>query len=286
LYSSETHYIIDAHNALIAKIVEETNFPAIWGSGLTLSASKGTRDCNELSYTQVLDELELMSDATNIPIFVDGDTGYGNFNNFRRFVKQLCRLGIAAVSIEDKIFPKLNSFLDRHQELADINEFCGRIKAGKDAQTNSDFSIVARTEAFICGKSLQEALDRASAYIEAGADAIIVHSKSNTANEVLEFAKCWNNYSPLIVIPTKYYQTPAVEFIKAKIAIVIWANHNLRAIVSAVRKNAQQIYHENGVINVENQIANLDEIFKLVRDDELKQSEQIYLNYSHIKEES
>ncbi len=192
LYSSETQYIIDAHNALIAKIVEETNFPAIWGSGLTLSASKGTRDCNELSYTQVLDELELMSDATNIPIFVDGDTGYGNFNNFRRFVKQLCRLGIAAVSIEDKTFPKLNSFLDRHQELADINEFCGRIKAGKDAQTDSDFSIVARTEAFICGKNLREALDRANAYIEAGADAIIVHSKSNTANEVLEFAKYWN----------------------------------------------------------------------------------------------
>ena len=137
---------MEAHNGISAKIVEEAGFEGIWASGLSMSAALGVRDSNEASWTQVLEMLEFMADATGIPILVDGDTGYGNFNNVRRLVKKLCQRGIAGVCIEDKLFPKTNSFIGENQPLADVGEFCGRIKAGKDNQSDDDFQIVARVE--------------------------------------------------------------------------------------------------------------------------------------------
>ena len=130
-----------------------------------------------------------MTDATSMPMLLDGDTGYGNFNNVRRLVRKLGQRGVAAVCIEDKLFPKTNSFLGSGQPLAEIDEFCGKIKAGKDSQSDDDFSIVARVEALISGLGMKEALRRAEAYYEAGADAILMHSKKNHATEILEFLK-------------------------------------------------------------------------------------------------
>ena len=122
--------------------------------------------------------VEYMSDATSIPIMLDGDTGYGNFNNVRRLIKKLEQRQIAAVCIEDKLFPKTNSFIGGEaQPLADIEEFSGKIKAAKDAQADDDFCVVARLEAFIAGWGLNEALRRAEAYMEAGADAILCHQQ-------------------------------------------------------------------------------------------------------------
>ena len=155
---------MEAHNGLSAKIVEEAGFEGIWASGLSMSAALGVRDSNEASWTQVLEMLEFMADATSVPILVDGDTGYGNFNNVRRLVKKLCQRGIAGVCIEDKLFPKTNSFIGENQPLADVDEFCGRIKAGKDSQSDDDFQIVARIEALIAGWGMDEALRRAEAY--------------------------------------------------------------------------------------------------------------------------
>ena len=132
IHSKELEFIMEAHNGMSAKIVEETGFKGIWGSGLAMSAQFGVRDSNEISWTQIIDMLEFMSDATEIPILLDGDTGYGNFNNMRRLVKKLEQREIAGVCIEDKLFPKTNSFIDgEHQPLADVDEFCGKIKAGK-----------------------------------------------------------------------------------------------------------------------------------------------------------
>ena len=142
------------------------------------------RDNNEASWTQLLEILEFMTDATSIPMLLDGDTGYGNFNNVRRLVRKLCQRGVAAVCIEDKLFPKTNSFLGSGQPLADIDEFCGKIKAGKDSQSDDNFSIVARVEALISGLWIKEALRRAEAYYEAGADAILIHSKKRDADEI------------------------------------------------------------------------------------------------------
>jgi phosphoenolpyruvate phosphomutase len=150
--SPEMAFLMEAHNGLSAKIVEEAGFKGIWGSGLSISAALGVRDNNEASWTQVLDVLEFMSDATTIPILLDGDTGYGNFNNMRRLVKKLEQRDIAAVCIEDKLFPKTNSFIGgENQPLADVDEFSGKIKAAKDTQTDNDFMVVARLEAFIAG---------------------------------------------------------------------------------------------------------------------------------------
>ena len=145
LLSEQLEFICEAHNGVSAKIVQEAGFRGIWASGLSISAQFGVRDNNEASWTQVLENLEFMSDATTIPILLDGDTGYGNFNNMQRLVRKLEQRHIAAVCIEDKLFPKTNSFIKGGtQPLADMQEFCGKIKAGKDAVTDQDFSIIAR----------------------------------------------------------------------------------------------------------------------------------------------
>lgn len=127
LTNGETNFIMEAHNGLSCKIVEEAGFQGIWASGLSMSAQLGVRDCNEASWTQVLDTLEFMSDATSIPILLDGDTGYGNFNNARRLVKKLESRQVAGVCLEDKVFPKRNSFSEVKQDLADVEEFCKKI---------------------------------------------------------------------------------------------------------------------------------------------------------------
>ena len=268
---------MEAHGGLSAKIVEEAGFPGIWASGLSISASLGLRDSNEASWTQVLEVLEFMAESTELPILVDGDTGYGNFNNVRRLVRKLCERRIAGVCIEDKLFPKTNSFIGERQPLADIEEFCGRIKAGKDSQSDDDFVIVARTEALISGHGLNEALLRAKAYHAAGADAILIHSKQNTASEVLAFAKNWQNCCPLIIVPTTYHSTPTSLFRQAGISTVIWANHNLRAAITAMRETSREIWEDETVREVEGRVASVQEIFRLVGNAELEAAERRYL---------
>ena len=178
LQSPQLEFLMEAHNGLSARIVREAGFGGIWASGLSISAQFGVRDNNEASWTQVVDVLEFMADASDLPILLDGDTGYGNFNNMRRLVRKLEQRGIAGVCIEDKQFPKTNSFLNgERQPLADMEEFAGKIAAGKDTQNDPDFSIVARVEALIAGWGMDEALRRAEAYRVAGADAILIHSK-------------------------------------------------------------------------------------------------------------
>jgi len=277
LSSPELSFLMEAHDGLSAKIVEEAGFRGIWASGLTMSAALGVRDSNEASWTQVLEVLEFMADATSIPIMVDGDTGYGNFNNVRRLVKKLCQRGIAAVCIEDKLFPKTNSFIGEGQPLADIDEFCGRLKAGKDSQSDDDFSIVARTEALISGWGLDEALRRAEAYHAAGADGILIHSKQKVGDEVLAFAREWGRRSPVVIVPTTYYATPTDEFRKVGIAMAIWANHNLRASITAMREVSRRIAAEQSLVPVEGSIVGVREVFALVGNEELIEAERRYL---------
>src|SRR5437868_7327789 len=128
LLSPSLTFLMEAHNGLSAKVVEEAGFEGIWASGLSISASLGVRDNNEASWTQILEVVEFMCDATRIPILLDGDTGYGNFNSVRRLVRKLEQRGVAGVCIEDKLFPKTNSLSKgRAQPLAGIDEFCGKI---------------------------------------------------------------------------------------------------------------------------------------------------------------
>ncbi|AZG14538.1 phosphoenolpyruvate mutase [Cupriavidus pauculus] len=278
LLSDELEFIMEAHNGLSARIVREAGFKGIWASGLAISAQFGVRDNNEASWTQVVDNLEFMADASDLPILLDGDTGYGNFNNVRRLVRKLEQRGIAGVCIEDKIFPKTNSFIGGEQQpLADIDEFCGKIKAGKDSQADDDFSIVARVEALIAGWGMEEALRRAEAYHQAGADAILIHSKLSKADEIVTFAREWGNRCPLVIVPTKYYSTPTDVFRRAGISLIIWANHLIRVAASGMQAVAKDIYENQTLVNVEDRIATVNEIFRLQDADEYSAAEKIYL---------
>jgi phosphoenolpyruvate phosphomutase len=272
---------MEAHNGLSAKLVQEAGFSGIWASGLTISSALGVRDSNEASWTQILDVLEFMTDATTIPILLDGDTGYGNFNNFRRLVNKLEQRNIAAVCIEDKLFPKTNSFLGSAQPLADIDEFCGKIKAGKDSQSDDDFCIVARIEALISGWGMDEALRRAEAYHAAGADAILIHSKISTADEILTFAREWANRCPLVIVPTTYASTPTERFREADISLIIWANHNLRSAINAMRETSRSIFENQSLHDVEGKVTKLGDIFKLADNEELAEAENRYLTTSN-----
>lgn len=196
-----------AQNGLSAKIVEEAGFKGIWASGLSISAALGVRDSNEASWTQIIEAVEYMQDAVDIPILLDGDTGFGNYNHARhvrsrppacpplprstsltplplysQLITKLESRGIAGVCLEDKLFPKQPSLIDGEtQPLADIHEFCGKIMACKDTQKDGDFNVVARLEAFTTGHGIDEAVKRAEAYHKAGADAILCHSKLNVS---------------------------------------------------------------------------------------------------------
>jgi phosphoenolpyruvate phosphomutase len=276
LYSPEVEYAMEAHNGLSAKIAEETGFSVLWASGFTISSSLGHRDCNEISWTNLCDQLEYMADATSVPILVDGDTGFGNFNNVRQLIIKLCKYGVAGVCLEDKIFPKTNSFLPYHQTLAPIEEFVGKIKAAKDTQLYSSFCVIARTEAFIAGQGLEEALKRAYAYRDAGADAILVHSKQSTPVEIEHFCKHWDQSVPLVIIPTKYPNAPPQLYQKLGISLVIWANHLLRASITAMRKATRRIFQESSVQSIYQEIASVDDIFELVNEAELTEAEKKY----------
>ena len=277
LEGPEMGFLMEAHDGLSAKIAEEAGFSAVWASGLSMSAALGVRDSNEASWTQVLEVLEFMADATTIPILMDGDTGYGNFNNVRRLVAKLCQRGIAGACIEDKLFPKTNSFIGHGQPLADMDEFCGKIKAGKDSQTDPDFVLVARVEALISGWGLDEALRRAHAYQEAGADAVLIHSKQSNANEIMSFMREWDNSCPVVIVPTTYYGTPTDQFRAAGVNAVIWANHSVRASISAMRDAARLIFEEESVVSLEDRIATVKDIFHLAGNAELKDAEDRYL---------
>lgn len=268
--------IIEAHSGVSAKLVEQAGAKGIWASGLAISSALGLRDCNEASWTQVLDVIEYMVDGTSIPILVDGDSGYGNFNNFRRFVSKLQQRGAGGVCIEDKSFPKSNSFLEVEQQLIGVDEFCGKIKAAKDILEDPDFVIVARIESFIVGTGLDDALTRAHAYKQAGADAIFIHSKKSNADEIESFTRAWGSQLPVVIAPTTYFRTPLDRFADMRVSVVIWANHLVRASVHAMQSCAEHLVKTGSPIGMENRLVAVSDVFKLTGVDELMRAEQMY----------
>jgi phosphoenolpyruvate phosphomutase len=270
-------FLMEAHNGLSARIAQEAGFEGIWASGLAIAASLGVRDANEASWTQVLEVAEFMSDATEVPILLDGDTGFGDFNSVRRLVRKLEQRGVAGVCIEDKTFPKANSLRKGgRRPLADIQEFAGKIAAGKDAQVDPDFVVVARVEAFIAGWGLDEALARAEAYRTAGADAILVHSALAVPDEVLAFKRAWGERAPVAIVPTTYGATPTSVFREHRFSVVVWANHLVRAALTAMQDAARQIHRDQGVAGIQGRIAPIAEVFRLQRQEELEHAEERY----------
>ena len=278
LASSKCEYLLEAHNAVSARIAAESGAPGLWASSLTLSCSMGLRDNSELTMTEALSVLESITSHVSVPLLFDGDTGYGTFAHFQILVRRLIGRAVAGVCIEDKLFPKTNSFLfSERQELASVEEFCGKIRAGKDAQTDPSFVIVARTEALITGLGMAEALSRAERYAEAGADAILIHSKEKTFSQVAEFASRWTLSAPLICVPTTYPSVSLEDMEHAGISLAIWANHMLRSAVTAMQNTAETIAHSRSTGPVEGRIATVREVFRLQNAADLGELEARYL---------
>ena len=229
---------------------------------------------------QYLEAARAMNEIVNIPIIADCDTGYGNVNNLIYAVKLFEEAGIAAISIEDKKFPKDNSLLNGgRQELASIEEFVGKIKGAKDNQKTKDFIIIARVEALIAGWGQEEALKRAYRYVEAGADCILIHSKAKSPNEIIEFVKCWNTSVPLVLVPTTY-SSLTEKMIKemGKVKIVIYANQPLRASIKAEELLLKSIKETGGIHDIDDLMVPVSHIFELQGVPKMKENEKKYLS--------
>src|SRR5919109_966654 len=216
--------VVGAHDALSARLIEQAGFDGVWASGFAISASlKCIPDASFITSSEQLEIERNIAEAVNIPVIADCDTGYGNALNVMRTVTERERAGVAAICIEDNVYPKRCSFYAGvRRELIPIEEHCGKIKAAKSAQTVRDFVIIARTEALIAGWGREEALKRAHAYADAGADAVLIHSKSPTFDELRAVAKAWSGRVPLVVVPTIFDGVTAAELEEAGFKIVIY----------------------------------------------------------------
>ena len=253
-----------AYDALSAKLVEITGFDAIWAGSFAISATHALPDASILTMTDFLRVSENMVDACNIPVIADCDTGFGGPPNVSHAVKKYEKAGIAGMSIEDKIFPKQNSLLENSkQELLSEKDFVAKIIAARESKTDKDFMIIARTEALIAEKGMDEAINRAEAYQNAGADAILVHSKKNTPEEIFEFSNKWKGKIPLVVVPTSYPSVKLDELISHKIKIVIYANQSLRAAHNIMLKTLKDILEKESLDDVNIELSSMNEIFKL-----------------------
>ncbi|QOZ23988.1 phosphoenolpyruvate mutase [Bradyrhizobium sp. CCBAU 51753] len=274
--SRELSFLMEAHDGLSAAIAKRAGFTGLWASGLSIASSLGYRDASEGSWSQLVEVVERIVDSSQLPVLVDGDGGFGNFNNARLLARKLHQRGAAGVALEDSAFPKTNSFVGDRHPLADIDEFSGRLRAVKDTVAE-DFVLVARIEALIGGHGMDEAISRAGAYADAGADAILIHSRKSAADEVFAFMRAWQNRLPVVIVPTKYYRTPVSAYRKARFSTVIWANHSMRASVAAMRQVCGRIFAEESPASIEPNIATLDELFELLEYNELAHAEARYL---------
>ncbi len=271
---------VGARDALDAKLIEKAGFDFVWSSSLGVSASYAVPDANLVSMNQYLEAARSMNEVIDIPVVADCDTGYGNVNNLIYAVKLFEQAGIAAISIEDKKFPKDNSLLSGgRQELAPIEEFEGKIRAAKAAQGSESFLVISRVEALIAGWGQEEAYRRARRYSEAGADMILIHSKSRTPEEIVEFVTAWDQKVPLVLVPTTYPQLTEKKMLQlGKVKLVIYANQPLRAAIRAEEELLAEIRKARGVHTVEERIAAVGRVFDLQGVPAMKENEARYLS--------
>lgn len=270
--------ILESHNGLTGLIIENTSvvingikqeFDGMWASSLTDSTSKGKPDIEAVDITNRLHDLNDALEVTTKPVIFDGDTG-GKNEHFVFTVRTLERLGISAVIIEDKVGLKQNSLfgVDAIQKQATIEDFCSKIKAGKNAQITDDFMVIARVESLIAGKSVDDALERAFAYVDAGADGVMIHSKNKDGMDIKEFCLRFrekNTTTPLVAVPTTYNQFTEDELSQWGINVVIYANHLLRSAYPAMVNCAKSILeHQRSLEASQDYCMPIKEILELI----------------------
>ncbi|HET6678541.1 MAG TPA: isocitrate lyase/phosphoenolpyruvate mutase family protein [Nitrospira sp.] len=271
--------VVGAHDALSARLIERAGFDGVWASGFAISASlKCIPDASFITSSEQLEVERNIAEAVNIPVIADCDTGYGNALNVMRTVNDRERAGVAAICIEDNVYPKRCSFYAGvRRELIPIDEHCGKIKAAKAAQTVPDFMVIARTEALIAGWGQEEALKRAEAYAEAGADAVLIHSKSKTFDELKTLYRAWSGRVPLVVVPTIFDQTTAQEMEQAGAKIIIYANQPVRAAIRAMRETLDLIRTDTRPGAANDRIVTLPEVYDIVGVPQMEQDEKAFL---------
>lgn len=252
-----------AHDALTARLAEEAGFGAVWASGLEISAAHGVPDISLLGLAEFVSAGAIMARSVAVPVIADCDTGFGGELNVAYTVQRYEAVGVAAVCFEDKIFPKRNSFLGAGHQLLKPADFARNIRAAKAAQERPATVVVARTEALVCGRPLEEALARCHAYVDAGADAVLIHSKASEPREVLAFLESWQRRAPAIVVPTTYASLTAEDAAAAGASAVIYANQAMRASVAAVRDAWRRVVAEGTTANIEDGIAAVADVFAL-----------------------
>ncbi len=253
-----------AYDALSAKLVETAGFDAIWAGSFSISATHALPDASILTMTEFLRIAENMVDACNIPVIADCDTGFGGPSNVSHAVKKYEKAGIAGISIEDKIYPKQNSLLENSkQELLPEKDFVAKILAATESKKDENFMIIARTEALIAEKGMSEAMRRAQAYEKAGADAILIHSKQKTPDEIFEFSNKWKGKIPLVVVPTSYPSVKTSELILNNIKVVIYANQSLRAAHNIMTVILKEIIQKESLSEIKIDLSSMNDIFKL-----------------------
>ena len=264
-----------AFDAMSAKLVEFHGFDAIWAGSFAISATHAVPDASILTMTEFFDAASNMAEACKIPVIADCDTGYGGPSNVSYLVKKYENAGIAAICIEDKIFPKQNSLLENGQNnLISEKDFVAKIIAGREAKQDKNFMIIARIEALISDAGMDEALRRATSYENAGADAILIHSKQKTPDEIFEFTDLWKGNSPIIVIPTTYDSVSIDELILHEIKAVIYANQTLRAAHASMSKILKQMINSNRLTDVKEKISSMEDIFELQEMYQIKSDEE------------
>lgn len=269
--------ILEAHDGLCGLIIEnllvETpngieSFDGMWSSSLTDSTSKGKPDIEAVDLTTRMQDLTNILECTTKPIIFDGDTG-GKIEHFVFTIRTLERNGISCIIIEDKVGLKKNSLLgtEVQQTQDSIEGFCEKIKAGKNAQVTKDFMIVARCESLIAGKGVDDALERCNAYVEAGADGVMIHSRNRSGADIREFCLHFRKEHPLIpivVVPTTYNQFTEEELHEWGINVVIYANHMLRAAYPAMVKVATSILEHRRALEASEYCMPIKQILELI----------------------
>lgn len=266
---------MSAHNPLAAKLAAMAGFDVIWGSGFELSASYAVPDASILSADAHLEMMRAMAEAQDAPVLADIDTGFGNAVTVAYMAPRYVAAGVGGIVMEDKTFPKDSSLRPGgRQELVRVEEFQGKIEAARTAGC----LVIARTEALIAGLGQPEALRRGAAYAEAGADAVLIHSKQTTPDEIIAFCKAWSGMVPLVLVPTSYPQLSFADIAAlGKVGLIICGNHAIRAAVAAMHDTFRRILAEGGIAGVEGSITPVAEIFALQGDATMRDFEKRFL---------
>lgn len=265
LEANEMVRVAGAHHAFSGALAQEAGFQAVWSSSFEVSASRCLPDASILSMTEYLEAAANIQKALEIPVVADCDTGYGGNYNVAHMVHEFEGAGITAVCIEDKLFPKMNSFASGDQSLLSTMDFARKIETAKNEQSSEEFFVIARTEALIAGLGVDKAVERCEAYAQAGADAVLIHSKASSKDEVMNFLDRWDNRLPVVIVPTTYPDWHIDDVRAAGVSVVIYANQGMRAALTALRNAYSAIYEAGDTTALEQEIASVGEIFHLQR---------------------